>query len=215
MSGTTHAFSDAKNDGETQSPAMTESARGTAESRTDEAATPDPGAYHQTPNTRVMDARLEDIAPYWVERKRYLKRIRKIPELRQRFGSAVFVYLLRRLLWSFGFFPLFIAFWLPFVFASFNPVIMVNDILPDLQAFVAANPEVQANMLQTLVIAWLSVGFSFVIFDLVLTPFRSPYEYEADVHMRAWEHHHASSEERPAADDGPGRPIASAPAGKV
>ncbi|BES70962.1 hypothetical protein RE428_19800 [Marinobacter nanhaiticus D15-8W] len=133
-----------------------------------------------------------ELAPYWVERKRYLKEVKRIPELRQRFWSAILVYLLRRVLWSFGFFPIFIAFWVPLVMASFNPVIMVNDILPDLQAFVAANPEVQANRIQTLLIAWLSIGFAFLVFDFVLTPFRSPYEYEADVYMRAWEQRHAS-----------------------
>lgn len=133
-----------------------------------------------------------ELAPYWVERKRYLKEVKRIPELRQRFWSAVLVYLLRRVLWSFGFFPIFIAFWVPLVMASFNPVIMINDILPDLQAFVAANPEVQANRIQTLLIAWLSISFAFLIFDFVLTPFRSPYEYEADVYMRAWEQHHAT-----------------------
>lgn len=133
-----------------------------------------------------------ELAPYWVERKRYLREVKRIPELRQRFWSAILVYLLRRVLWSFGFFPIFIAFWVPLVMASFNPVIMINDILPDLQAFVAANPEVQANRIQTLVIAWLSIGFAFLIFDFVLTPFRSPYEYEADVYMRAWEQRHAT-----------------------
>lgn len=129
-----------------------------------------------------------ELAPYWVERKRYVKQIRKVPELRRRFWTSAMVYLLRRLLWSFGFFPVFIAFWVPLVMASFNPVVMVTNILPDLQAFVASNPEMQANTAQTLVVAWLSVGFFFLIFDFVLTPFRSPYEYEADVYMRAWEY---------------------------
>lgn len=130
-----------------------------------------------------------ELAPYWVERKRYLKQLRKVPELRQRFWSAILVYFLRRVLWSFGFFPVFIAFWVPLVMASFNPVVMVTNIMPELQGFVASNPEMQANTVQTLVMAWLSVGFFFLIFDFVLTPFRSPYEYEADVYMRAWEHY--------------------------
>ncbi|WP_203140690.1 hypothetical protein [Marinobacter mangrovi] len=138
-----------------------------------------------------------ELAPYWVERKRYLKQLRKVPELRQRFWSALLMYTLRRVLWSFGFFPVFIAFWVPLVMASFNPVVMVTNILPDLQAFVAANPEMQANTTQTIVVAWLSVGFFFLIFDFVLTPFRSPYEYEADVYMRAWEQRQP---EAPAAD---------------
>ncbi|MGP4844290.1 hypothetical protein ACTXGQ_09175 [Marinobacter sp. 1Y8] len=134
-----------------------------------------------------------ELAPYWVERKRYVKQIRKVPELRQRFWTSALVYLLRRLLWSFGFFPVFIAFWVPLVMASFNPVVMVTNILPDLQAFVASNPEMQANTAQTLAVAWLSVGFFFLIFDFVLTPFRSPYEYEADVYMRAWEYREADA----------------------
>ncbi|TBW48626.1 hypothetical protein EZI54_21055 [Marinobacter halodurans] len=148
-----------------------------------------------------------ELAPYWVERKRYLKQLRKVPELRQRFWSALLIYTLRRILWSFGFFPVFIAFWVPLVMASFNPVIMVTNILPDLQAFVAANPEMQANTTQTLVVAWLSVGFFFLIFDFVLTPFRSPYEYEADVYMRAWEQRQPETTpaETPEGDTLPGK----------
>ncbi|WP_227545884.1 hypothetical protein [Marinobacter fonticola] len=140
-----------------------------------------------------------ELAPYWFARKRYLKEVRRVPELRQRYWSAILLYLLRRVLWSFGFFPILIAVWFPLVMASFNPVVMVNDILPDLQAFVAANPEVQANTLQTLGIAWLSIGFFFLIFDFVLTPFRSPYEYEADVYMRAWEQRHMEKQAQAAA----------------
>ncbi len=127
---------------------------------------------------------------YWFERKQYLADIRGIPELRRRYMKALLIYLLRRFLWSFGFFPIFIAFWVPLVLAWFNPVVMVTNLLPHLQAFVNANPEVQAHTEQTLVIAWVSIGFFFAVFDLVLTPFKSPYEYEADVHMRAWEHQH-------------------------
>lgn len=128
-----------------------------------------------------------ELEAYWAERKRYLESISTIPELRTRYFRAGLVYLLRRLLWSFGFFPLFIAFWVPFVFARFNPVAMVQDILPRLEAFVAASQQTQATTLETLIIAWVSIGFIFAVFDFVLTPFKSPYEYEADVHMRAWE----------------------------
>lgn len=126
------------------------------------------------------------LEPYWIERRRYIARIRSIPELRRRYFRAMAVYLLRRFLWSFGFFPVFLAFWLPLVMARFNPVALVNDALPRLQHFVESNPEVQAYTLESLFTAWLSVGFLFAVFDLVLTPFKSPYEYEADVHMRAW-----------------------------
>lgn len=161
--------------------------------------TPAQTATDDTPRHQPEPGSAE-LAPYWVERKRYVKQIRKVPELRQRFWTSALVYLLRRILWSFGFFPVFIAFWVPLVMASFNPVVMVTNILPDLQAFVASNPEMQANTAQTLAVAWLSVGFFFLIFDFVLTPFRSPYEYEADVYMRAWEYREANSESDTATD---------------
>ncbi len=124
---------------------------------------------------------------YWVERKRYLEDIRGIPELRRRYINALAVYLIRRILWSFGFFPVFIGFWIPLVFARFNPVAMVDSALPHLERFVEATAQVQATTMDTLILSWLSIGLLFAVFDLVLTPFKSPYEYEADVHMRAWE----------------------------
>ncbi|MBQ0831528.1 hypothetical protein [Marinobacter sp.] len=140
-----------------------------------------------TPSGLKTAAQAPEVAAYWAERRQYLERIQKSPEVRQRFWREVFIYLARRLLWSFGFFPVFMVFWVPFVLASFNPVVMASDLIPLLQDFVSANPEVQATTLSTLAIAWASVGFFFLIFDFVLTPFRSPYEYEADVYMRAWE----------------------------
>lgn len=138
-----------------------------------------------TPHQKAVDA--PEVAAYWAERRRYLERIRKVPEIRQRFWREVALYLLRRLLWSFGFFPVFIAFWVPFVMASFNPVVLASDLIPILEDFVNSNPEVQATTMGTLIIAWASVGFFFLVFDFVLTPFKSPYEYEADVYMRSWE----------------------------
>lgn len=124
---------------------------------------------------------------YWVERKRYIEEIRGIPELRRRYLNALAIYLVRRFLWSFGFFPVFIGFWIPLVFARFNPVAMVDSALPHLEQFVNATAQVQATTMETLILSWLSIGLLFAVFDLVLTPFKSPYEYEADVHMRAWE----------------------------
>lgn len=138
-----------------------------------------------SPHTKAVDA--PEVAAYWAERRQYLERIRKVPEVRQRFWREVAFYLLRRVLWSFGFFPIFIAFWIPFVLASFNPVVMATDLIPLLQEFTNSNPEVQATTINTLAIAWASIGFIFLVFDFVLTPFRSPYEYEADVYMRSWE----------------------------
>ncbi|SFM78186.1 hypothetical protein [Marinobacter pelagius] len=128
-----------------------------------------------------------EVAAYWAERRRYIERIRKVPEIRNRFWREVGIYLLRRLLWSFGFFPIMIAFWVPFVLSSFNPVVMAADLIPLLQDFVNSNPEIQATTISTVLIAWASIGFFFLVFDFVLTPFRSPYEYEADVYMRSWE----------------------------
>ncbi|WP_228260839.1 hypothetical protein [Marinobacter orientalis] len=128
-----------------------------------------------------------EVAAYWAERRHYLERIRRVPEIRQRYWRAIGVYLLRRILWSFGFFPVFLAFWIPFVLSSFNPVVMASDLIPLLESFVNANPEVQATTISTLAIAWGSVGFFFLVFDFVLTPFKSPYQYEADVYMRSWE----------------------------
>ncbi|MGO1693396.1 MAG: hypothetical protein ACTHY7_10255 [Marinobacter sp.] len=135
----------------------------------------------------VTASQAPEVAVYWAERRRYLERIRQSPEVRQRFWREVVIYFARRLLWSFGFFPVFMAFWVPFVLSSFNPVVMASDLIPLLQDFVNANPEVQATTLSTLAIAWASIGFFFLIFDFILTPFKSPYAYEADVYMRAWE----------------------------
>jgi hypothetical protein len=140
---------------------------------------------HTIPDPRTVEA--PEVAAYWAERRRYLERIRKVPEIRQRFWREVLIYLLRRILWSFGFFPVFIACWLPLVLASFNPVVMAAELIPLLQDFVNSNPEVQATTISTLVIAWASIGFIFLVFDFLLTPFHSPYDYEADVYMRSWE----------------------------
>lgn len=151
---------------------------------------------HQTPGTssagseatpKSRNIHAPEVAAYWAERRRYLERIRRVPEIRQRFWRAIGIYLLRRVLWSFGFFPVFLAFWIPFVLSSFNPVVMASDLIPLLESFVSANPEVQATTISTLAIAWGSVGFFFLVFDFVLTPFKSPYQYEADVYMRSWE----------------------------
>ncbi|MAL32485.1 MAG: hypothetical protein CMG84_03425 [Marinobacter sp.] len=139
----------------------------------------------RSPDKSHIDA--PEVAAWWAERRQYLERIRKVPEIRQRFWREVAIYLLRRVLWSYGFFPIFIAFWLPFVLASFNPVVMAGDLIPMLQEFVNSNPEEQATTISTLTIAWLSIGSFFLIFDFVLTPFRSPYQYEADVYMKSWE----------------------------
>src|SRR5690554_7220293 len=139
----------------------------------------------RSPDKSHIDA--PEVAAWWAERRQYLERVRNVPAIRPRFWREVAIYLLRRVLWPYGFFPIFIAFWLPFVLASFNPVVMAGDLIPLLQEFVNSNPEEQATTISTLMIAWLSIGSFFLIFDFVLTPFRSPYQYEADVYMKSWE----------------------------
>lgn len=165
----------------------TESRNDASQDLTDAASesAPKPAATTASPGKGAVQA--PEVAAYWAERRRYIERIRKVPEVRQRYWREAGMYLLRRILWSFGFFPIFLAFWVPFVLSSFNPVVMATDLIPMLQGFVDSNPEVQATTISTMAIAWASVGFFFLVFDFVLTPFRSPYEYEADVYMRSWE----------------------------
>jgi hypothetical protein len=131
-------------------------------------------------------------AAFLSERKAYTKYLRSQRGLQRKYANALMIYLLRRLLWSFGFFPVFIAFWLPLVLARFNPVAMVSDILPVLERFVNANPEIQSATIDTVLLSWLSIGVLFALFDFILTPFKSPIEYEADIHMRAWEQSRSS-----------------------
>ena len=67
---------------------------------------------------------------------------------------------------------------------------MAQDMISLLQGFIAGNPEQQANTISSLTLAWLSIGTFFLVFDFVISPFRSPYEYEADVYMKSWEQIH-------------------------
>lgn len=127
-----------------------------------------------------------ELSAYWHERRQYLTDLSGLPEMRRRYAKAMMVYLLRRVLWAFLFFPVFLAFWVPLILARFNPVVLVQEALPYLQSFTEANPQQQAQNLEMLLIGWLTVGVTYAIFDMILTPFNSPYEYEADVHMRAW-----------------------------
>lgn len=130
--------------------------------------------------------RMADSSDYHNERRRYLARARRNPGLRQRYLRNLLGYLLLRGAWSFGFFPVVLAFWIPLVLAEFNPVVMVQSLLPHLEAFVLSNPEVQARTLSMLVSGWVSVGLFFFLFDVLINPFRSPFQKEADIHMRAW-----------------------------
>ena len=103
--------------------------------------------------------------------------------MRRRYFQALGIYLLRRFLWSFAFFPFFCLSDSVGAF-RFNPVAMVQNILPELQIFVSADPSSSQNRRNAL-IAWLTIGVTFAVFaDLILTPFKSPIDYEADVHAR-------------------------------
>lgn len=130
--------------------------------------------------------RVPDSTDYHNERRRYLVRARRTPGLRQLYIRNLLGYLLVRGVWSFGFFPVVLAVWVPLVLAEFNPVVMVQSLLPYLEAFVVTNPEEQARTISMLVSGWLSVGLLFFLFDVLIHPFRSPFQQEADVHMRAW-----------------------------
>ncbi|MFW5825455.1 MAG: hypothetical protein ACOCVV_10880, partial [Marinobacter sp.] len=123
---------------------------------------------------------------YHNERRRYLARVRRNPGLRQQYLRSLIRYLLLRGAWSFGFFPVVLAFWVPLVLAEFNPVVMVQSLLPHLETFVSSNPEVQARTISMLVSGWVSIGLFFFLFDVIIHPFRSPFQQEADIHMRAW-----------------------------
>ena len=130
--------------------------------------------------------RVPDSTDYHNERRRYLARARRSPGLRQRYIRNLLGYLLLRGAWSFGFFPVVLAFWVPLVLAEFNPVVMVQSLLPHLESFVLSNPQVQARTISMLLSGWLSVGLFFFLFDVIVHPFKSPFQREADIHMRAW-----------------------------
>lgn len=138
------------------------------------------------PRQRGDRPRVPDSADYHNERRRYLSRARRNPGLRQLYLRNLLGYLLLRAVWSFGFFPVVLAFWVPLVMSEFNPVVMVQALLPHLEAFVMSNPELQARTISMLLSGWLSVGLFFFLFDVLINPFRSPFQKEADIHMRAW-----------------------------
>src|SRR5690606_6337390 len=123
-------------------------------------ATENAGTSAETPGLANANSHVQ-IEAYWLERKKYLQELKNIPELKIRYAKALAIYLLRRLLWSFAFFPIFIAFWVPFVLSRFNLVAMVSEWLPTLQNFVQSDPQAQAATMETLVIAWFSIGFIF------------------------------------------------------
>ena len=123
---------------------------------------------------------------YWAERRRFLGYLKRDSRIRRRNYSQFLSYFIRRVLWAFGFFPVFLALWIPLVMAKFNLVVLMVNLRPLMDDFINATPNIQASMIDTVLIAWLSIGVAFAIFDLILTPYQSPYKIELDTHMRAW-----------------------------
>ncbi len=140
-------------------------------------------------NRQVLPASDNDsiIEDYWQERHRFMEELRGIPEMRSRHRRAIIIYLARRLLWAFAFFPVFLVFWVNLVLFKFNLVALTTSLLPLMQGYVDSSLQQQATTLNTVVIAWFSIGLTYAIFDFVLTPYHSPYEQEAEIHMRVWE----------------------------
>lgn len=136
-----------------------------------------------------MISEIEDIKPeeaYTTEKQRITQQLRRDPVLRRRYLFTLSAYLTRRLLWSFGFFPVFLAVWIPLILSKFNLVIVLVNVRPLIEDFLNASPNLQASMTEAIITAWLSTGAAFAIFDMIITPFKSPYQAEVDIHMRAW-----------------------------
>ena len=131
-----------------------------------------------------VDASL--VQAYWSERRRVLGFLKRDSRLKRRHYFKFLSYFFRRLLWAFGFFPVFLAFWIPLVMANFDLVVLMVNLRPLMDEFINAPTDVQSSMVDTIFIAWLSLGTAFAIFDLILCPYRSPYRTELDTHMRAW-----------------------------
>ena len=92
-------------------------------------------------STYPSSPRVPDASAYHNERRRYLARSRRNPGLRQRYLRNLAGYLLLRSAWSFGFFPVILALWVPLVMAEFNPVVMVQAPLPHPEAVVPAKAQ--------------------------------------------------------------------------
>lgn len=137
---------------------------------------------------------------YTKEKQRVIQQLKRDPILRRRYLLTLMAYLVRRLLWSFGFFPVFLAVWIPLILSKFNLVIVLVNVRPLIEDFLNATPNMQASMTEAIITAWLSTGAAFAVFDMIITPFKSPYQSEIDIQMRAWAASQQTSNATPTAD---------------
>lgn len=127
----------------------------------------------------------EYLNDYWKLRESYMADLKHDRELRKENRKRIAVYILRKLLWSFGFFPIFLAVWIPLLLSHFNLVVFSQQLIELFTSFLAQSPNLQAATSESIFIAWASIGCMFMVFDLVLTPYRSPFEEQADAYMKA------------------------------
>jgi len=127
----------------------------------------------------------EYLNDYWKLRDSYMNDLKSDRELTRENRKRIAIYVLLKLLWSFGFFPIFLAVWIPLLLSHFNLVVFSQQLIELFTSFLAQSPNLQAATSESIFIAWASIGCMFMVFDLVLTPYRSPYEEQADAYMKA------------------------------
>jgi hypothetical protein len=127
----------------------------------------------------------EYLNDYWKLRDSYMNDLKHDRELRKENRKRIAIYILRKLLWSFGFFPIFLAVWIPLLLSHFNLVVFSQQLIELFTSYLAQSPNLQAATSESIIIAWASIGCMFMVFDLVLTPYRSPFEEQADAYMKA------------------------------
>jgi hypothetical protein len=132
-----------------------------------------------------LSVKQEYLDDYWKLRESYLKALKQDDNLKKENRKRVAIYLLRKVLWSFGFFPIFLVVWIPLLLSHFNLVVFSQQLIDLFTSFLAQSPNLQAATSESILIGWASIGCMFMVFDLVLTPYRSPYEDEADAYMKA------------------------------
>ncbi|GAA3920098.1 hypothetical protein [Litoribacillus peritrichatus] len=132
-----------------------------------------------------MSLKQEYLDDYWKLRENYLTSLKDDKELKKENRKRVAVYVLRKLLWSFGFFPVFLTVWVPLLLSHFNLVVFSQQLIELFNGFLSQSPNLQAATSESIIIAWASIGCMFMVFDLVLTPYRSPFQEQADAYMKA------------------------------
>lgn len=124
---------------------------------------------------------------YWAERRKFIQGLQRLPEFRRKHYSHLTHFLLKKTVWAYLFFPVFIAFWIPLIWFRFNAVALANGYLEALTGFVSSSPYEQSIIIERLALYWFSLGATYIIFDLIVTPFKSPIMKDSDAHMKVWE----------------------------